>query len=131
MRFTKTQAYQHQARLHQEGEEDLMDKFRVIYILRDEFGLHGLTGEVLTIDEDCYRFPDIFIKKSSPEIVIELDGEIHGDGDEVSKREKDVWRDKDYLRIGVKLIIINKSLTNGYEKAKVIDCLCQAGLARK
>ena len=62
MRFTKTQAYEHRAKLNQTGENDLVEKFHVISILRENFGLHGLTGEIIKIDQESYRLPDILIK---------------------------------------------------------------------
>jgi hypothetical protein len=129
MRFTKTEAWQHLANKKRDGESDLDDKFNVIRILRNHFGLYGLTGEILMIDSESCRCPDIMVKGMIP-ICIEMDGEIHGSGDQVSKRVKDVDRDKDYQSIGVKLVIINKELTNGYETKKVIKVLEDNGLKR-
>lgn len=122
MRFTYTQAFQHLAERNRTGELDLDDKFKIIKILRNVYGLHGLTGEILMIDSESCRLPDILIKGVRP-IVIELDGEWHGMGDQISKKERDVQRDKDYESIGVKLVIINKELTDGYETKKVINVL--------
>ncbi len=131
MRFTKKQAFIHLAQRKQEGEKDIVDKFKIIKILREEFGLHGLTDEVLIINEDCCHLPDIFIKTTNPEIVIELDGELHGDGEPISKLARDAQRDEDYARVGVKLVIINKQQTGGYQKEKVIRVLEKNGLIRK
>ena len=129
MRFTKTEAYSHRANLNRLGEQDLGDKFNVIRVLRNYFGLNGLTGEILMIDSESCRMPDILIK-GRPVMVIELDGGVHGMGDQISKRSKDVDRDKDYEIIGVKLVIINKEITNGYETKKVIKVLEENGLKR-
>ena len=126
----KKQAWQHLAVKQRVGEKDLKEKFAVIKILREEFGLHGLTGEILMIDSESCRLPDILIK-GRPLTCVELDGEWHQFGDQISKRERDVDRDKDYSRMGVKLVIINKELTQGYETEKVIKCLEDNGLKRK
>lgn len=130
MRFNKKQAYEHIARKNQFGEKDIIEKFMVIDILRKEFGLFGLTGEILMIDSESCRCPDILVK-SKPLIVLELDGFVHGNGEQISKRDRDVERDKDYGRIGAKLVIINKEETNGYETDKVIRVLEDNGLKRK
>jgi hypothetical protein len=129
MKFTKTEAYQHLAVRNREGEKDLYEKFKVISILRNEFGLYGLTGEILMIDSESCRLPDILVKGVIL-IVIELEGEWHGVGDQISKRDKDVIRDKDYHSIGVKLILIYKELTDGYDTEKVIKVLEENGLKR-
>ena len=130
MRLTYTQAYQHLAVRNREGEGDLVDKFFVIGILRTYFNMYGLTGEVVKIDDDSYRLPDILVKGQIP-IVIELDGGIHGNGDKISKPEKDTTRDDDYRKSGVKLIIINYELTDHYQKEKVIQALEAGGLRQK
>jgi hypothetical protein len=130
MRMNKKQAYEHLARAKQISESDLDDKFNVIRILRNHFGLYGLTGEILMIDSESCRCPDVLVKGVIP-ICIELDGFVHGMGDQISKRDKDVDRDKDYQSVGVKLIIINKELTDGYDKQKVIEVLIKNGLVKK
>jgi hypothetical protein len=129
MRLTGTQSFEHQARLKQFGEKDIIEKFHVIQILRDFFGLHGLTGEVLMIDNESCRMPDILIKRK-PITVIELDGLFHQWGEPIAKLEKDVNRDSDYNSIGVKLIIINEEATLGYATDKIIQVLEQNGLVR-
>src|SRR5690348_1415098 len=111
MRLTYKEAFVRLANKKRDGELDMVDKFKVIRTLRNYFGLYGLTGEVLMIDGESCRMPDIFIKNRPP-IVIELDGGIHGMGDQISKRDKDVVRDKDYEDLGIKLVIINKELTD-------------------
>ena len=127
MRFTKTLAYEHLARKNREGEGDIEDKFLVIGILKEFFGLHGLTGELVQIDCDSYRLPDILIR-SIPTTIIELDGGIHGYGDQVTKREKDIQRDEDYKKAGYNLIVINKEETAKYDYHLVIPILQQGGL---
>ena len=130
MRFTYTQAYQQLAVRQRDGEKDIKEKFHVIDILREYFGLHGLTWEVVPIDNESCRLPDLLIK-GSPLIVIELDGYYHQWGEPIAKLDKDVNRDSDYESVGVKLVIINKELTQGYETEKVIKVLEENGLKRK
>ena len=126
MRMTKTLAFENLARKSREGEGDIEDKFHVIKILRDFFGLHGLTGEVVEISEDSCRLPDILIK-TNPRTIIEMDGQIHG-SDEITKPERDINRDSDYKKLGFNLIIINKENTLGYSTDKVIKSLQEQGL---
>ena len=96
MRFTKKLSYEHKAKKNQSGEKDIIDKFDVIDILKNQFGLIGLTGEVITIPGKYYhRMPDIVIKEH--DIAIELDGEIHGSGDEISKRDGEDGRVSDQV----------------------------------
>lgn len=118
----------HRAQFRQYGEKDLIDKFKIIKILKDKFGLHGLTGEMIQIDKDSHRCPDILIKNGREMIVIELDGEVHGSGDGITKRKKDVKRDNDYQAARVREIILNKESTNGYEENLVMDSLVRQGL---
>lgn len=129
MRMDKQQAWQHLAVRKRFGEKDLWEKFHVIDILRREFGLFGLTGEILMIDDSSCRLPDILIK-TSPLIIIELDGGYHQWNEPIAKLDKDVNRDSDYLEKGVKLIIINEDDTDGYENDKVIKVLEDNGLKR-
>ena len=128
MRFTRTEAYCHRANINRIGEQDLDDKFNVTRVLRNYFGLNGLTGEILMIDSQSCRLPDILIK-GRPLTVIELDGLAHGESH--MPNNKTLERNKDYESVGVKLVIINKELTDGYSTEKVIKCLEDNGLKRK
>jgi len=133
LRLDNKEAYRHKARQEAEGSPDLDDIFKVIYILRDEFGLHGLADEVIEIPfggYTTYRRPDIYIKEHG--IIIELDGEgIHGVGDEVSEIEKDRYKNYDYKLAEVEVIRINSAKTDGYDREKVILELENHGLKRK
>ena len=121
MNFTKQGAYIHRARQKQEGELDIVDKFRIIKILREQFGLHGLTGEIVMISEDKCRCPDILIKTKLKPIIIELDGLCHGEPQLPTK--KTVKRNDDYEEIGILNIIINKEETKDYREDLVIEKL--------
>ncbi len=109
------------------GETDMNEKFRVIKLLREVYGLHALTGEVLEIPRTkWYRYPDLFIPTVHPQIAILLHGDApwHTEG---SKSELSVMMD--YDSIGVKLIIVWEALTN-YEDKKILEVFDSAGLER-
>ncbi len=115
----------HRAQSRRNEESDLDDKFKIIRILKEKFGLHGLTGEKIPIDSQSFRCPDIYIKGLDP-IIIELDGQIHGEPLILTQKTKD--RNADYDKIGIKYIIINKEETGMYSENKVIQCLIENGL---
>ena len=128
-RLTGKLSFEHQAKRKRKGEKDLTEKFKLINLIHDEYGLFGLTGELISIPDrklNYHRMPDIVIPQKN--IVIELDGFIHGNGDEISKREDDKQRDQDYKDAGFKLIIINEQQTNGYEISKVLQVLETNGI---
>ena len=130
MKMDKKQAYVHQAKRKRKSEKDIPIKHKIINLIHDRFGLIGLTSEVIPIPDrkpiNYHRMPDILIPQRN--IVIELDGPIHGYGDGISKREDDIQRDQDYKDAGYKLIIVNQELTNGYELEKVFDVLQKEGI---
>lgn len=129
MRFTKTLSYEHQAKKNRKGERDITEKFHVIDILKKHFSLHGITGEVVYCRDSKIRLPDIFVRDHYPMLAIELDGEIHGNGDVVSQLQKDKQRKKDYASANnIKLIVINKQVTNGYDTDMVISEFVNQGL---
>lgn len=130
MRLTKTLSFEHKSRLKQLGEKDIKEKFVLIKLLRKQFDLLGLTGETIQIPNTIYhRMPDVTIPQKN--IVIELDGEIHENDDELTKLERDKDRDLDYKEAGYKLIIINKESTNGYKTENVIQVLEKNGLVKQ
>ena len=133
MKFDKKERFRHEARKNTtEGESDLDDKFHIIEILRTEFGISGLSDEVIEIPPGgytTYRRPDLLIR---PDTVIELDGEgVHGFGDEVSMIEKDKCKDFDLKRAGYQIIRINSAITKGYDRDLVILELENHGFMRK
>lgn len=121
MRFTRNLSFEHQAVKNRRGEKDLTEKFKIIGWIYEKMGLIGLTGETIVIPDhpkNRCRFPDIVIPQKN--IVIELDGGVHGSGDDISKREKDKDRDNDYKEAGYKLVIINEEKTDGYSENLVM-----------
>ena len=131
MIMDKKQSFVQQAKRKRRSEKDIPIKYKIINLIHEKFGLIGLTGELIPIPErkpiNYHRMPDITIPQKN--IVIELDGPIHGFGDGISKREDDIQRDQDYKDAGYKLIIVNQELTNGYEPEKVLEVLEKEGIA--
>ena len=121
MKINKNRSWIHYRNKQRDSESDTDDKFKIIDILRRNFSLYGLTGEMVLLDGGRYRLPDIFIKKDR--IVIELDGGIHGFGDDITKNESDYARDSDYHNNNYRLIVINKEITDGYQEEKVLKIL--------
>jgi len=115
----------HRARKNRVDPVDRDDIFRVIYLLRDEFGLHGLSGEVVE-DSHGPMYPDIFIKAVKPQIAIELQGQYHGTSELPTgyTLEKSVR----YENMGIKLYEIWKEDTDGYSKELVLARLQALGL---
>lgn len=136
MSITNKRSWIHKARKEREGEGDIPEKFKVIRILRDHFDLHGLTGECICDWEDQalppkiieFRFPDIFIK--TEQIAIELDGEYHGFGDDLTISDQTVQRNLFYDRLGIQCITLNKKMTQDYDEGLIIECLRLAGLKK-
>lgn len=131
MRMTRDLAWEHYTRTKQIGETDLSSKFFLSRILFARFGLYGLTDERIIIPNGFaeYRLPDVFVKARVPQLAFELDGYIHGDGDEITKRHSDEERDYDYsLVIGLNEIIINRSLTLNYQEEKIVKIIEDAGV---
>jgi len=128
LKFDKKSSWEGRAKKKQEGGSDRDDKFQVIAVLKNHFGLYGLTGEAFETADQEWVFPDIFVKSSEPQIAIELDGEVHGLGDEMTTTDKTFKRNGRYERLGIKLIILNKIQTDGYEDSCVIEVLKNQGL---
>lgn len=130
-----TNRYRDQARKTQVGESDINDKFRVIKILKEEFGLDGLTGEAIEIPNGYAqaRYPDIMVKAYVPPLVIELNGERpHGNGDPIERMQNDFEKMCDYSKVpDIKVIAIYSAQTHGYERNSVIENLMIHGLVRK
>ncbi len=111
---------------NQEGENDIPEKFRTIHILRDLFGLHGLTDVAVPIEStDWYRIPDVFIKAVIPQIAIDLHGThpSHNRSWEEDLSTKDSNRREDYESEGIKYIEIYEEETKGYKREEIIKVL--------
>jgi len=117
----------HHSRKERVDPVDRDDIFRVIGILRDEFGMYGLTGEVV-VDSHGPMYPDIFIKSVEPQIVLELHGEYHGTIEipTVYTLQKTVR----YVNLGYKVFEIWKTDTEGYSRNMVLARLLALGLSK-
>jgi len=99
------------AQKNSSGEGDLDEKFKTIYLIKELFGLYGLTGETVFIpDKSWPNFPDILIKAHIPEIAIDL----HGDAPFHVESPRDIEREYEYSTTKVKYIVIYELLTGGY-----------------
>ncbi len=123
--MTKPGRFIAEARKKMVDEGDTDEKFRVIYILRQYYGLHGLTGEAVAIPRTGWaRFPDVFVKACEPQIAILLHGAVH---------MEDSWKEmkmhEDYKSAGVQVIVIWEAL-GGYSSESIIKALDEAGLKK-
>jgi hypothetical protein len=135
----KKNAYRHYEQRHALSESDIDQKFHVISILREEFGIHGLTGEIQPIP--CggladFRLPDIYIKSLMisgkwMNGIIELDGRPHGLGDSITASGQTKARDYDYSLVpNLWTCTLNYSLTKNYERDMVIETLKNSGITK-
>ena len=71
---------------------------------------HPLRDEVIINHSFIHerRYPDLVIKKYGHIIPIELDGSVHGSGDEMSMSSQTYNRNSDYLNTGLHPVIINE-----------------------
>lgn len=127
MKFDGTGRHVSRAMQSWSDDGDINEKFRLIRILKEVFGLYGLTGEHLTTLEGEWIKPDVFVKSSEPQIAFELDGDIHGLGDDITTTDSTWKRNERYAKLSVKLIIINEALTK-YEDQEIIEVLKLHGL---
>jgi len=116
------------ARKSDSDNYDDKEKDKVNWMIRKHFGVAGIFDEPIGTKED-HKFPDIYIRHRS--IVIELDGEYHGNGDLISTSSKDYERHDWYRKHGLVLIVINKEATNGYDEKLVVARLKAMGMRRR
>ena len=128
MNLTNKRSFVHRANKRRTSESDIPDKFKVMAILKKHFGIITLTDEAIPTPSGHfdYRNPDLFDKQN--QAVYELDGEVHGWGDEISVRERDQRKLDDYDKIGMKYYIINSAVTRGYSEDLVVSELKKQGL---
>ena len=99
------------------NQTDLVEKMRVIYILKERYNLGGITDEYVVTKSDGWgRRPDVWIK--SEEVAIDLHGEVHGDGEIELSDDRD--RRLEYEQQGIKYIVIYKAQTWGYAEEDLI-----------
>lgn len=109
--------YIHQAQRKQETATDLDDRFRVIYLLKEVYDIAAISSHPVWIERTkWYRDPDVWIPLK--QTAIDLHGEVHGDGETLSR--KDLDRIEDYQSEKIKYIIIWKAKTNGYSREGIL-----------
>ena len=131
---TKKKLFVHRANRNRTSESDIPAKFRVIGYAKKHFGLRGLTDEVIKIPDGAasYRRPDILFKpqERTQGFVILLHGGIHGSGDEVSTRGKDVAALEDYAKANMLVMELYAELTENYSEDFVIRAFQLLGFQR-
>ena len=125
--LTNKRRFVHEARKSDNYGWDEDDKQRVIDIIRNFFGIHCIRSDRINVGS-YGRIPDLHTTDCYPTRYIELDGDYHGFGDGITTTNKTRRRNTEYEEKGLDLIVINKSLTDGYDEKKVIDLLVKQGL---
>ena len=107
----------HRAQSKQETATDLDDRFRVIYLLKEVYDIAAISSHPVKIERtNWWRDPDVWIPLKNT--AIDLHGEVHGDGETLSR--KDLDRIEDYQSEGIKYIIIWKAKSNGYSREGIL-----------
>ncbi|MDE2024963.1 MAG: hypothetical protein KGJ07_00540 [Patescibacteria group bacterium] len=90
------------------------DRISELQSILSGFGYHSLRGQVIKSNKfiGLERHPDLILHYKGELIPIELDGGVHGFGDEISESIKTKDRNDDYLRGGYTPIIINEEWLN-------------------
>jgi hypothetical protein len=133
--ITNNRSWIHRTNKNRTSESDIDDKFRIINMLKIEFGLSALTDEVVQIPEGegyaSYRQPDLLIKTTKPKkSIIELMGLVHGSDSETIKPIKDVRKLDDYRLISdkYKVYLVYADETDCYDLDLVKNSLIFQGL---
>jgi hypothetical protein len=136
----KGKAFQHKWRRENPGQSksDWDGKYIIKEVLSEHFGLSGVTDKVIFVpaiyDTVCgkdtciqlerKRYPDVFVE---PNLAFEADGEYHDISTEMPLKF-DIEKRLDYDRVGIRYYIVNKYVTNGYQKDLVRQVLEDQGL---
>ena len=86
------------------------DRISEVQSILTELGYHSFTGQTLYSKKFIARerHPDLLINMNGEMIPLELDGSIHGSGDEVSETLQTKYRNDDYFRAGFLPIVLNE-----------------------
>ena len=92
-----------------------------------ELGYKVLRGETLTDPNFVARsrHPDLVVKIYGENVPIELDGAVHGSGDEVSESKQTKYRNDDYVRAGFLPVIANEEWlkVNNIDQQTYMKCI--------
>jgi hypothetical protein len=130
---TNKRSFIHKANKNRTSESDIPNKFKVMEIIKENFGLYPLTDEVLPIPEGGFaevRMPDLLIKNCKPNYIIELVGPVHNPEKEHPARRIDIKKAADYARLGqdYKVVELWGGYKNEYSEEHVVSTLKEAGV---
>jgi len=131
MNPTNKRSHIHRANKNRTSESDIPAKFKVMEIIKENFGLYPLTDEVIPIPNGIatHRSPDLTIKTTTPTYLIELLGGVHGWEKENPLRLKDIQKLEDLAKLGSEYKLIELwEEDDHYEKTRIIVELYEAGL---
>lgn len=117
--ITRKRSYIWRARKSDNYKGDDKEKQFLIDLLWSDFGIASIRPEPILTTSGKHRFPDLRSTNTNPIYYFELDGEYHGSGDDISTSAQTWERNRDYDKLGYRLIVINKEATDGYDKKKV------------
>jgi hypothetical protein len=96
------------------------DTVSLIGVYLNDYGFHFVQGETITNNtfdtKNKIHLPDLFMrtyKNSNVNLVIEVDGDIHG-CDIENRNERTRKRNKDYHRAGINYLVIHPSELKEY-----------------
>lgn len=86
------------------------DKISEVQSILTELGYASFTSQTLYSNKFIARerHPDLLINLNGEMIPLELDGSVHGSGDEISETLQTKYRNDDYFRAGFLPIILNE-----------------------
>jgi len=131
MNPTNKKSYIHKANKNRTSESDIPAKFKVMEIIKCNFGLYPLTDEAIPIPDGIatHRKPDLIIKTTNPTYLIELLGGIHGWEKEQPRRRIDILKAIDYATLGKGYEVIEVyENDDSYAEERVIKELYEKGL---
>jgi len=131
MNPTNKRSYIHQANKNRTSESDIPDKFKVMEIIKENFGLYALTDEAIPIPNGIatHRKPDLIIKTTHPTYLIELLGGVHGWEEEQPRQRMDIRKAADYTKLGSGYKVIELyEKDDFYAEERIVQELYEAGL---
>jgi len=127
----KKRTHIHRANKNRTSESDIPAKFKVMEIIKENFGLYALTDQHISIPNGIatYRSPDLTIKTTTPTFLIELLGGVHGWEEENPLTLKDHEKCEDYEKVGeeYKVLWIHEK-GDFYAAGRITQELYEAGL---
>jgi hypothetical protein len=129
MKITNKRSFIHGARKGFNYTGDTDDKQHLIDILRENFGIHSITSDRMKCVDGSSIIPDVETTDYDPKTYFELHGEYHEQINDTS--DYTFRKRKKYEDLGLNLVEIWKTLTDGYEEKKVIEVLEANGIRKQ